>query len=353
MIILIEKSFDSKPVRPLIRGIYFIAAAILIIAVVEGGVRFLRLAPPLLAEYTAYADDPWLPHKPRPMSRITGRNATDEFFYDYRHNSIGFRDVEHQREKPAGVFRILGLGDSFTYGAGAAFEETYLYQLEKKLNNRPGARPRIEIIKAGIPRFWPEPERLLLQLYGLRYSPDLIMVAFLANDVLDTFEGIHALRVTKDGALRTGEAEQLGDFGAWLYIHSHAARIVLKILKTRQAPRPDEVNRPDGYHEKDWRQVEKEYEKMIALARQIKANIVFIHIPQMAPPDDRAAYPARRLSVWCEKRNVLFIDVMPAMKEAARTRKIYYPKDGHCTPEGYAVIAEAINAELINKRIVP
>ena len=91
---------------------------------------------------------------------------------------------------------------------------------------------------------------------------------------------------------------------------------------------------------------------MITLTKQIKANIVFIHIPQMTPWDETASYPAQRLSVWCERRDVPFIDVLPAMREAARARKIYYTKDGYCIPEGYALIAETIYSELSNKNII-
>jgi lysophospholipase L1-like esterase len=348
----------SPHTRSLIWGIYLIVMTTVILAAVEVAVRLIRIAPPLLAEYTAYVDDPYLPHKPRPFSRISGRNATDEFSYDYRHNSFGFRDVEHQRQKAERSFRILGLGDSFTYGVGATFEESYLYRLEKMLNDREGVHPKVEIIKAGIPRFWPEAERLLLQYYGMQFSPDLVLVAFLPNDVIDTFEGMHAIRVTKDGALRTREAEQLGEFGAWLYIHSHVARILLRhyvtsrIEKSRPAPRAADVYKPNGYHEKDWRNVETEFDKMIALARQMSVNIAFIHIPQMAPWDETTSYPPLRLAEWCARRQAPFIDVTPAMREAAKKRKIYYEKDGHCNPDGYRAIAEAIYAGLLNKKLL-
>jgi len=73
---------------------------------------------------------PTLPYLPRPLSVSSGRSSTDEYDFEYRHNSVGFRDGEHAQEKADGVFRILGLGDSFTYGVAAKLEETYLYLLE-------------------------------------------------------------------------------------------------------------------------------------------------------------------------------------------------------------------------------
>ena len=74
--------------------------------------------------------------------------------------------MEHAYAKDESVFRILGLGDSFTYGVGADFEQTYLYLLEKMFNERAGKHPSVEIIKAGIPRYYSEPELILLNEYG-------------------------------------------------------------------------------------------------------------------------------------------------------------------------------------------
>lgn len=134
-------------------SIYCLVATIFIFLALEGAVRLLKLAP----------------HQPKALG---GYDSDSQF------NSFGFRDTEHDYAKPQGVFRILGLGDSFTEGAGANFEETYLFRLESMLNNRQGKHPKIEIIKAGIGGYSAEPERILLQYYGVKYEPDLILVGF-------------------------------------------------------------------------------------------------------------------------------------------------------------------------------
>ena len=205
------------------KHIIFPIATILIslgigLLIAEMILRVFHLAPPLVTQYGNNVPDPYLPYKPKPMSVSSGRSSTDEFDYEYRHNSFGFRDIEHSLGKDNDTFRIIGLGDSFTYGAGVGFEETYLYQLEKMLNDRQGNRPRIEIIKAGIPRYFPEPERILLEKYGMNYSPDLILVGFLPNDVIDTYLGIDAVVVHKSGYLTTRESKEIGKFGMLLYI---------------------------------------------------------------------------------------------------------------------------------------
>lgn len=339
--------------------IYLSISLIFVSAALEGAVRLFKLAPPITDVLVHYEKDPLIPFKPKPNSMVSGRSSSEEFDFDYEHNSFGLRDVEHAAEKPEGVFRILGLGDSFTYGVGASFENTYLYRLERMLNEREGDHPMVEIVKAGIPSYYAEPERLFLQHYGVKYKPDIIIVGFLPNDVGDTYMGMDWLTVGTDSYLKTRFGESLGEFGTWLFINSHSARIVLlKIayLKTvrERVPVWPEVYRGGGLHENEWKKVEAEYEKMIKIADDAGAKIVFVHIPQkMSYMTEVADYPARRLSEWAESQGVAFIDVLPAMRKASTERITYWEKDGHCTPAGYGVIAEAIYSEMINKGLVP
>ncbi len=62
-------------------------------------------------------------------------------------NSLGFRGPEITREKPEGMFRIVALGASTTYGIYVSDEYTYPYQLEKKLDEKFGS-DKIEVINA-------------------------------------------------------------------------------------------------------------------------------------------------------------------------------------------------------------
>ena len=101
---------------------------------------------------------------------------------DHVHNSAGWRDLEHERAKPPGTYRILGLGDSYLFGRGVRREDIVLTQLELLL-----AEPRpdsaIETINTAEPGSNTVMQRDLLKEAGIRFAPDLVLVFFVLNDV--------------------------------------------------------------------------------------------------------------------------------------------------------------------------
>ncbi len=324
---------------------------------IEGAVRLAHPAPPV-EQYRNNVSDPLLPFKPKPLSVTSGRSFSDEYDYFYRHNSFGFRDVEHAYAKDESVFRILGLGDSFTYGVGADFEQTYLYLLEEMLNERAGKHPPVEIIKAGIPRYYSEPELILLNEYGRQYSPDLILIGFLPNDVIGTYYGLDAVVLDKSGYLKTRVAAAFGQSGIWLNQHSHALRILLRWFTAyRMAqlyePRREDVYVENGFHERDWQRLEQDYGQMVSIANEIKADFAIIHIPQNGPWNDNHSYPPARLANWAADNGAGFVDVLPALIQSSANDILYYEKDGHATPAGYAIIAKEVHDYVTLSGFVP
>ncbi len=332
------------------------------LAAVELAVRALGLAPARPNQYAMFVEDPILPHKPRPGSVLQGRSLSGEFDFRYAHNSLGWRGAEVARAKPPGTFRILGLGDSFTYGAGVDLAETYLARLEGRLNARGPSHSRVEVVNAGIPSFFPEAERLLLEHYGLPLSPDLVVVGFVANDVLDTHLGLEAIEVLPDGRIVTTHgARLLADLGPGmlaLYEHWHSFRIpVRRWLTARIANerpvRPEEVFRAGGFHEEAWREVERQYDRMLETARAHGAVFVLVYLPQQAPWDEAAGYPAARLGAWAARAGVPFVDVLAAMRASPEPERLHWPEDRHPTAAGHRVIADAIFEALTALGTVP
>lgn len=101
--------------------------------------------------------------------------------HDEHINQYGFRDRTYPVDKPAASFRVLGLGDSFVYGA-VPIHDNFLRVAERELNNE--ERPRTDIILMGVPGWSTENQLGVLEDFGLDLHPDLVVVNFfVGNDV--------------------------------------------------------------------------------------------------------------------------------------------------------------------------
>src|SRR5262245_41844844 len=69
-----------------------------------------------------------------PNGMVNGKLIT--WGHAVENNRFGFRERDFVTPKPAGVFRIMVLGDSLTWGAGLAPEERYTNLLEKSLSEK-------------------------------------------------------------------------------------------------------------------------------------------------------------------------------------------------------------------------
>lgn len=324
-------------------------------------VRILNLAPRLIKHSLFLGKDPYLPFKPIPNTVHKFRSGSDEFDYEITYNSMGFRDVEHSFNKPDNTFRILGIGDSFTLGFGAKFEESYLFRLEKKLNAISDNKKNVEIIKAGIGRYYPELERIFLEHYGVKYEPDLIIVGFVPNDINDTFMGMETITVQADGYLLTREANEIGRIGSLLYINSHLMRLILdKYIKSKIDSKYEfewgEIYKPNDLYELQWKQIENEFEKIVSIADSINSQVLFLHIPHMNPffqdKDWDLSYPGKRLSAWSEQKDINFVDSYPILYKESQNKTLYWPIDGHCNSEGYKIISDILFEYIIENKFI-
>ncbi len=97
----------------------------------------------------------------------------------YRINSHGFRDYEFPVEKNKGLYRIIILGDSYTFGWGLNIEDTYPKVLESLFRNDGYA---VYVINAGVYGYNTQQESLFFKKELLKYNPNLVIIGFVSND---------------------------------------------------------------------------------------------------------------------------------------------------------------------------
>ncbi len=96
-------------------------------------------------------------------------------------NGNGFRSRELPVKKGENVYRIAVLGDSTAFGWGVNQEERFSDVLEEKLNAA-GGNYRYEVLNFGIPGYTTFHGRAVFDRYVLKYSPDMVILSFGAND---------------------------------------------------------------------------------------------------------------------------------------------------------------------------
>jgi lysophospholipase L1-like esterase len=101
----------------------------------------------------------------------------------FRINSQGLRaDRDYPKEKPAGVKRIVTLGDSFTIGYEVDVEDCFSSVLERTLRERGHA---VEVLNAGVSGYSNAEACLYLERELIQYDPDVVVLSFYTNDIQD------------------------------------------------------------------------------------------------------------------------------------------------------------------------
>ncbi len=107
-------------------------------------------------------------------------------FLNYWNNAFGLHDIEFVAPKPRGRFRIMALGDSFTYGL-VSYPDAVMTRVEEALRARCSGTD-LDLLNFGIGGTGVWDYKLLFELAGPTFDPDLVVVnLYLGNDGPDLF----------------------------------------------------------------------------------------------------------------------------------------------------------------------
>lgn len=98
-------------------------------------------------------------------------------------NDRGLRGADPVPEKTADEYRILVLGDSFTWGIGVESQDTFPVVLQGLL--RESTRRHITVINAGMPNYGTVQELGFYRGHADELDPDLVVLAYYSNDLDD------------------------------------------------------------------------------------------------------------------------------------------------------------------------
>ena len=159
----------------------------------EGGVRLAARWSPAVRDLAVPRDR----RGPRPFASLAAYLASQPTqvvphrnWFNYWNNALGLNDEEFEVPKPAGRFRILALGDSFTFGL-VPYPHTVMTLLEARLRAACPGRD-LDLLNFGIGGTGVADYRTIATLGLATYDPDLVLVHFYAgNDGPDLFRPAH------------------------------------------------------------------------------------------------------------------------------------------------------------------
>jgi lysophospholipase L1-like esterase len=253
-----------------------------------------------------------------------------------RTNSLGLRGAEVEPGKPAGVYRILALGDSVTFGWGLRGEDAYPSQLASLLATlRPNQR--FEVVNAGVSGYGTWQQALWLQEAGLALQPDVVVVQAHLNDASDNLWGTLGWQGS----------------GGWLAQHSKLARLVQRVLgsATPSSATPCAADWKVGTDDVCWERTEQLLNELRSEAQAAGATTVLMPSPmrwQVEPGvrDVRAWVDEARyqdaLRQYAQHNSWLYVDPLPAFRQAHSAGQSLFLDVGHPNEAGQRLMAQEI-----------
>jgi lysophospholipase L1-like esterase len=286
--------------------------------------------------------DNLLGHRYRPGARAVQR--TPEFTAEYNIDAAGRRAGTSAGGKYG--FRVLVLGDSFTFGDGVAAEEVWTAVMERTLRDR---RVEILVFNAGVEGYNTRSEAHYLFELEPVLKPDVVVLGFVANDVYTN----QPLYVAPSSSV-----DEHRENGAASHVIALAKRVAMQNDWIYQrlflvTARKEYYAVPFSPHVTEQLDVTRNLiGAMEAFCRGNGIRFVVVSIPQQfgviaAARDDRFSGVDPRaidrdLAAFASTRGFAWIETLEPLAEAYRTTGVdmFYRVDGHLTRDGNRVVGE-------------
>ncbi|MEW6264019.1 MAG: SGNH/GDSL hydrolase family protein [Thermodesulfobacteriota bacterium] len=368
--------------KPLI----FKAAAVFIsvlafLAVLEIVVRVFNLAQPRLGQ-----QDPVFG-----TSYIAGQTAINEYGVEIEIGGHGYRGPTPAPDKPAGVYRVVLLGDSFLQARVLPYEQVFYSILNERFKKQ--GRP-IEVINMGVEGYGTAQEYLVYRHQARRYRPDLVILFFyVGNDLQENYppqENRPGFKL-KDGRLeyvpfevkgrRRGPVKDFlrkhvrlynylpdlfraaaGNLSEWVSGEEKARRLEEHRLQFEQSADLEPTRRAMEFRELDsaWQVTLKVMEKLKNEAAADGAVLALADFPMITqvydrywnlllsrnPGVDTSGWdrfgPQRILEEFARQEGIRYLPFSRFLAETARkTGRMYYlPGDYHFSAPAHELLAE-------------
>ncbi len=282
-------------------------------------------------------------NEPRQHARTVGR-------WSVRINSVGLRGPEYPTPKPAGLFRVLLVGDSFTFGYGVAEDSTYGAQLERLISARGLPCASVQIVNGGVNGYNTEQEVAFVRLIGLSLQPDLVIIGFNPNDIMDAAEGKTMLR-------HPGLKKVLGRSALYQFMVPRIKSVVMRSAGEAYDSTIARFIAGDSSVSDRGERVRRGIDSLSELGEENGFRIAVALFPfatQVDAPETAHWPPAifRRLEMT---DGIPVLDLLPAFRAAARRGHNLFLDEPtrHPNPSGLRIVATELEHFLASRKLLP
>jgi hypothetical protein len=263
-------------------------------------------------------------------------------------NSLGFRGPEIPLEKPQNVYRILGLGDSFTFGVGVREEDTFLRRLESSLNDKATDELSFQVINAGTQGYNTRDEVLYLEHRWLVLQPDLVLINFYLNDAytdaafLNNGEGL-GLYFQPEGLARVSRLYDLAQhkFRCW-----QAQKAMEEYYRNHYFSRPAEFFQSPSSRHVDWHVCGVAIQRAMQLAEEKEFRIALVVFPEFQNLDGVYPFDAihQLIRESCASMDLPVLDLIDVFRGMRDEDLWVHPSDHHPNEVAHRLAGEAIES---------
>lgn len=324
---------------------------------------YFRIFDPQPIRPAMYKTDPI--YGLRMVPGLKGYLKEAEFTQPFQLNSLGFREKEYNKRKSEGSYRIIGIGDSFTWGAGVSQSDTFIKRLERALNSDFN-EVNYEVFNWGVSAWGTAQEFLCLEHQALAYQPDLVILQYYTgNDMADNIYS-SIFRLDQEANLKRSDygrqkiihIKKITDyvpFYRFLTQHSHfmnfiRLRLLAKVEKSDM--QQVAVTIPQDQEKYGLRLTEAILEAFFSLASKNGIKVAVLVIPEKnkaflassgakTAQQQRFFNESRMLTNVCRRHNVPLLNFLNIFLQR-NTSLIYYEKDTHLSPYGHQIVAESL-----------
>jgi lysophospholipase L1-like esterase len=256
----------------------------------------------------------------------------------YGINAEGWRGPGFSVAKPRDAYRIVVLGDSFTFGEGTPDALVYPAQLGERLRERRAAGRRIEVVNLGFPGEDIRDALATYRRYARRLAPDFVVLQWNTND-------FPSARVQRDHLQLIGvryrevfaqvEALRWSRLLAFGYGRLRMRQLSRELVA---ATRGEAETRRDAF---------AAIGELHRLAARDGAGFAVLVFPELIRFD---AYPyaalIELLHEYCVREAIVLVDLLPALS-AHRDRALWvHESDHHPNALAHAIAARELGAAL-------